>query len=198
MSLDANACWLAALPTAFTFAQARELGTPIRSLYALRDAGLIVALGRGLYSRADAEPADLTLLAAAVRAPRATLCLRSALVRHGLIDDIPMTYDLALPRGSRLPALKEPISWHKFAPETFDLGREVLPLVADISMGIYTAERCLVDAFRLRRLEGPELGNEALRRWLTRRGSEPARLLELAAHFPKAATPLRHSLEVLL
>lgn len=115
MSLDANACWLAAFPTAFTLAQARELGTPIRSLYALRDAGLIVALGRGLYSRADAEPADLTLLAAAVRAPRATLCLRSALVRHGLIDDIPMTYDLALPRGSRLPALKEPISWHKFA-----------------------------------------------------------------------------------
>ena len=126
------------------------------------------------------------------------MCLRSALVRHGFIDDIPMTYDLVLPRGSRLPALKEPISWHKFAPETFDLGREVLPLVADISMGIYTAERCLVDAFRLRRLEGPELGNEALRRWLTRRGSQPARLLELAAHFPKAATPLRHSLEVLL
>ena len=111
-----------------------------------------------------------------------------------------MTYDLALPRGSRLPALKEPISWHKFAPETFDLGREVLPLVADISMKICTAElctaeRCLVDAFRLRRLEGPELVNEALRRWLTRRGSEPARLLELAAHSPKAATrcatPLR-------
>ena len=156
---------------------------------------MIEALGRGLYSRADAEPADLTLLAAAVRAPRATLCLRSALVRHGLIDDIPMTNDLALPRGSRLPALKEPISWHKFAPETLDLGREVLPLVADISMKICTAERCLVDAFRLRRLEGPELGNEALRRWLTRRGSEPARLLELAAHFPKAATrcatPLR-------
>ena len=126
------------------------------------------------------------------------LCLRSALVRHGLIDDIPLTYDLALPRGSRLPALTEPISWHKFAPETFDLGREALPLAKDISMGIYTAERCLVDAFRLRRLEGPELGNEALRRRLTRRGSQPARLLELAAHLPKAATPLRHSLEVLL
>ena len=198
MSLAGNACWLAALPAAFTSSQARELGTPVRSLYALRDAGLIEALGRGLYSRADAEREDLTLLAAAVRAPRATLCLRSALVRHELIDDIPLTYDLALPRGSRLPALKEPISWHKFASETFDIGREALPLAEDIAIGIYTAERCLVDAFRLRRLEGPELGNEALRRWLTRRGSEPARLLELAAHFPKAATPLRHSLEVLL
>ena len=56
-----------------------------------------------------------------------------------------MTYDLALPRGSRLPALKEPISWHKFAPETFDLGREVLPLVADISMKICTAELCTAE-----------------------------------------------------
>ena len=44
-----------------------------------------------------------------------------------------------------LAVLKEPISWHRFAPETFDLGREVLPLVADISMGIHTAERCLVE-----------------------------------------------------
>ena len=136
--------------------------------------------------------------AAAIRAPRATLCLRSALARHGLIDDIPSTYDLALPRGTRLPALKEPISWHKFATATFDLGRDPLPLTGAISMGIYNAERSIVDAFRLRRLEGPELGNQALRRWLTRRGSQPARLLELAAHFPKATTPLRRSLEVLL
>ena len=198
MTPDADACWLAALPTAFTFSRARELGTPIRSLYALRDAGLIEALGRGLYFRADADRADLTLLAAAVRAPRATLCLRSALVRHGLIDDIPIMYDLALPRGTRLPVLKEPIGWHKFAPETFDLGREALLLAEDISIGIYNAERCIIDAFRLRRLEGPELGNEALRRWLTRRGSQPARLLELASHFPKATTPLRRSLQVLL
>jgi hypothetical protein len=190
--------WLAPLPAAFTFSQARKLGTPIRSLYALRDAGLIESLGRGLYSRADADLADPTLLPAAIRAPRATLCLRSALARHGLIDDIPSTYDLALPRGTRLPALNEPISWHRFATDTFDLGRETLLLTDEIAIGIYNAERCIVDAFRLRRLEGPELGNEALRRWLTRRGSQPARLLDLAAAFPKAATPLRHSLEVLL
>lgn len=198
MTPNDAARWLDPLPAAFTFSQARDLGTPIRSLYALRDAGLIERLGRGLYSRADADAPDLTLLAAATRAPRATLCLRSALARHGLTDDIPATYDLALPRGTRLPALAEPISWHQFAPETFDLGREPLPLTDETSLGIYTVERCIVDAFRLRRLEGPELGNEVLRRWLTRRGSQPARLLELANHFPRASTPLRHSLEVLL
>ncbi len=124
--------------------------------------------------------------------------MRSALARHGLIDDIPLTRDLALPRGTRLPALQEPITWHRFDAETFDLGRETVDLAEGISIGIYGAQRCLVDAFRLRRLEGPDLGNEALRRWLTRSGSQPARLLELAAHFPKASTPLRRSLEVLL
>jgi len=98
---------------------------------------------------------DLTLLAAATRAPRATLCLRSALARHGLIDDVPATYDLALPRGTRLPALAEPISWHQFVPETFDLGREPLPLTDEISLGVDTMERRIVDAFRLGRLEGP-------------------------------------------
>ncbi len=74
--------WLAPLPAAFTLTRARELGTPARALYALRDAGLIEALGRGLYARRR-DPADLTLLAAAIRAPRATMCLRSALARHG-------------------------------------------------------------------------------------------------------------------
>lgn len=186
------------LPAAFTFSQARRLGTTTRALYALRDTGAIEAIGRGLYARSDADTADLTLLAVALRAPRATLCLRSAMVRHELTDDIPAAYDLALPRGTRLPALDEPISWHRFAPETFDLGREPLPLAEGLAIGIFSPERCIVDAFRLRRLEGPELGNEALRRWLGRRGSHPARLLELAVHFPRAGTPLRRSLEVLL
>ncbi len=57
-----------------------------------------------------------------------------------------------------MPALQEPITWHRFAPETFDLGRETVGLGEGTSMGIYGAERCIVDAFRLRRLEGPEPG----------------------------------------
>ncbi|HEU4648426.1 MAG TPA: hypothetical protein VFS33_05160 [Gemmatimonadales bacterium] len=55
-----------------------------------------------------------------------------------------------------------------------------------------------MDAFRLRRLEGPELGNEVLRRWLNQPGSQPARLLELASSFPRAQRPLRAALEILL
>ena len=186
------------LPPAFTHSEARRLGYTDRALTALRRDGTVESIGRGLYARTDVGAADLTLTAVALRTPRATLCLRSALARHGLSDDIPARYDLALPRTARPPALDEPIAWHRFAPDTFDLGRELLSLTGELAIGFYDAPRCIVDAFRMRRTEGHELGNEALRRWLRRRGSQPAVLLELAAHFPKATTPLRQAMDVLL
>jgi hypothetical protein len=190
--------YLERLPATFTYAQARKLGLSDWTLYRLRDAHLIESLGRGLYERADRVDGDHDLLAIATRAPRATLCLRSALVRHGLIDDIPTAIDIALPRGTRTPAMDAPVSWHHFDAATFDLGREQLDLGAGRTIGLYSVERCIVDAFRLAGHEGPELGNEALRRWLRRRGSQPAALLELAAQLPRAETSLRRSLQILL
>jgi hypothetical protein len=193
-----RATWLAELPATFTWAQARELGLTNYALYQLRDEQLIDRLGRGLYARSDRPLGDDDLLTAALRAPRATICLRSALARHGLIDDIPARLDLALPDGARAPALELPITWHRFSRETFAVGRERLELPGGASTGLYGPERSIIDAFRLRRLEGPELGNEALKRWLTCRGSQPSTLLRLAEQFPRAAGPLRRTLEVLL
>src|SRR3954447_10349302 len=186
------------LPATFTYTQARELGLSDYTLYRLRDNHLIEPLGRGLYERTDLADGDQDLLAIVTRAPRATLCLRSALVRHGLIDDILAEIDIALPRGTRSPALDAPVSWHHFDAATFDLGREQIDLGAERAIGLYSAQRCIADAFRLTGQEGPELGNEALRRWLRRRGSSPAALLKLAAKLPRAEASLRRSLQILL
>ena len=186
------------LPATFTYTQARNLGLSDWSLYRLRDEHLIEPIGRGLYERTDLAGGDSDLQAIAARAPRATLCLRSALARHGLIDDIPAEIDIALPRGTRPPALDAPIRWHRFDPATFDLGRDILDLGAGQAIGLYNPERCIADAFRLAGSEGPELGNEALRRWLRRRGSSPAQLLKLAAQLPRAESSLRRSLQILL
>lgn len=35
-----------------------------------------------------------------------------------------------------------------------------------VCRGLYDAERCILDAFRLRHLEGEEMAFKALRRWL--------------------------------
>jgi hypothetical protein len=189
---------LSALPATFTYAQARGAGLSKHAFYSLREGGRIEPLARGLYRQADAEPADLDLLTIAIKAPLATLCLASALARHGLSDAIPAAPDIALPRGKRTPAIEAIVQWHHFEPSTFDLGRGQLTLDATTSIGLYDAPRSIIDAFRMRATEGHELGYEALRRWLRTPGSQPGQLIRLAHQFPKAETTLRTALAALL
>jgi hypothetical protein len=186
------------LPSTFTFTQARAAGLTKKSLYRLRDLGELEVVARGVYRRANAPASDLDLVELALRAPEATLCLSTALARHGLSDALITAPDVALPRRTRPPATSAPVQWHFFQPETFRLERGVLPLDEHVSIGLYSAERSIVDAFRLRGLEGHDVANEALRRWLRRPGAQPTRLLALAKRLPRATTPLRHALEVLL
>ena len=92
-----------------------------------------------------------------------------------------------------------PIRWHSFDRATFDLGRgEHRSLDTGLSIGLYSPERSIVDAFRLRHELGAEVANEALKRWLRGRGNHPAALLELARSFPKALPALRTTMEILL
>jgi hypothetical protein len=58
--------------------------------------------GRGTYVRRDAD-SDVELLGFAARAKDATVCPRSALSRHDLIDDI------AIPRGGEEPPFRAPV-----------------------------------------------------------------------------------------
>lgn len=186
------------LPSTFTLEQALALGWTKRAVYALRDRGELHVLGRGVYRRSDAELVDLDLMEVALRNSKATLCLTSALAKHGLTDAIPAAHELAVPRGTRPPAVSARVRWHHFDAATFELGREAFKLDAEFSIGLYSAERSIVDAFRMRAQEGHELANEALKRWLRRRGSQPAALLRMASLLPRSEAPLRHALEVLL
>lgn len=184
------------LPQTFRYSDARELMNE-RRFRDLLDQGLILQLNRGLYRKADAE-GDLDLIEIAGRRPMATLCLTSALARHDLTDAIPGAYDIALPRGSRPIGTQTPVEWHAFDRRTFDTGRETLQLDDHTSIGLYNAERSIIDAFRMRETGGYEAGNEALRRWIRRRGSQPGHLITMAAEFPKAHAAIRRSLEILL
>jgi predicted transcriptional regulator of viral defense system len=189
----------ASLPDTFTYGQARAAGRSNRRIYALRDAGEIEQLGRGLFRRASGALFDFGLdyIEALTRAPDATLCLISALAHHGLTDAIPDAYDLALPRGRRHPAVTAVVRWHSFDPDTFTLGREIATVGGTTTMHVYNAPRTIVDAYRMRATLGAEVAHEALRRWLRGRG-QPSDALGIARHFPAAMPALRHALEVLL
>lgn len=182
----------------FTYSEATSRGLSDRQLYALRDAGELVTLGRGLFRWADAPAADLDLIEMAERVPRATLCLETALARHDLIDTIPIATDVAIPRGANRPKLRASHRLHHFDRGTFDIGRNTIEVGARCPLGIYSAERSLIDMVRLRHDQGSDLAWEALRRWLTSRGSKPGQLVSMASQFKGAEAPLRAALEVLL
>jgi hypothetical protein len=52
------------------------------------------------------------------------------------------------------------------------------------SIGLYDAPRTIIDAFRLRHAIGPDIANEALRRWLPSEAS-PLTLCALPRSFPE-------------
>src|ERR1035437_8150950 len=123
----------------FTYGEAKRAGVGDKHLYRLRDTGAIAALGGGVYRWADAPPADFDLIEIAERVPRATMCLETALARHGLIDTIPAAIDIAVPRGNTRPVLKAPSRLHQFAAGTFDLGRQTVEVGARQPIGLYSA-----------------------------------------------------------
>jgi predicted transcriptional regulator of viral defense system len=188
------------LPITFRYQDAVRAGVSDRRLRSLLHTGDVERIARGLYRQtaASEDLADLDLVEIARRASRATLCLVTALARHGLTDQIPARIDIALPRGERARAVMAPVTWHRFAAATFDVGREEVSVGAGTRIGLYTPERCLIDMFRLRHQEGPDVALEALKAWLRRPGSQPGSLLKMAEPFPHAVAPMRATLEVLL
>jgi predicted transcriptional regulator of viral defense system len=185
-------------PATFTYAEAMAAGLTKHRLYAMRNAGLIEPIARGLYRHTQTEEAiDLDLIEIARRVPHATLSLTSALAHHQLTDAIPAAIDVALPRGAHRPAITARVAWHQFDRHTFDIGRDTIEVTGRTGIGIYSAERSIIDAFRLRHREGDELAYGALRRWLRRPGNSPGALHDMTRqHFPKTAKAVKQALEI--
>lgn len=166
----------------------------------LLDDGDYERIGPGVFLRAGSiDDTSAAWMAIAAKRPKATLCLLSALSIHDLTDEIPRRSDVAIPRGTQsLTIPTAPISWHHFDAATFEIGRIERPLPAGLTIGLYSAERTLIDLFRLRHTWGSDLAVGALKRWLRGRGHSPAALLTMARDFPKAQPALRNALEILL
>lgn len=183
--------------TAVTPSTAARDGLSRSGLYRAAREGRYERIARGVYLPADAAAADWDWMEAAIRRADATICLTSALAQHDLIDAIPAALDVAIPRGARIPATDAAIAWHSFDKATFELGRDEIPIPgADLMIGLYSPERSIADAFRLRGEIGYEIARDALKEWL-RRGGKPARLLEFAMKLPRARGPVLGALDAL-
>jgi predicted transcriptional regulator of viral defense system len=141
-----------------------KLGVHTDALYALRDGGRVIELGRGLYRLAEigeAEHPDLVEVAA--RAPNAVVCLISALSYHGITTQIPSSVNLAVPRGSyHRIKLSIPVTVYRFDPKTFKDGLET-HRIGGMPLKVYGIARTVVDCFKFRNKIGLDVALEALR-----------------------------------
>src|SRR5262245_15042258 len=103
-----------------------QMGIHRTQLDAMRDAGIIEQLSRGLYRLADATPlANPDVVTVARRVPRGVICLISALALHDLTTQIPHEVWLAIPRDSEPPRVDyPPIRVFRFANQAFAAGIE--------------------------------------------------------------------------
>ncbi|NLS94016.1 MAG: transcriptional regulator [Planctomycetaceae bacterium] len=150
--------------------QAIKAGVHPRTLYALRDAGVLECLSRGLYRLANSPPlANPDLVTVSLRAPEGVVCLISALAFHQLTTQIPHEVQIALPRGAEPPRIAYPPTrtfW--FTGKAFESGIKIHRLDGH-SVRVYSPEKTLADCFKYRNKIGLDTAVEAIRLYKERR-----------------------------
>lgn len=161
--------------------EALREGVHPRDLYALRDAGELERLSRGVYRLAELPPpANPDLVTLAARVPKAVIALISALDFHGLTTEIPHAVTIALPRGTARPRLDwPPLRVHWFSGTMFTSGIETHEQDG-MALRVYDAAKTVADCFRFRNRIGVQVGLEALKTGLGERTFTPAEVLRAA------------------
>jgi predicted transcriptional regulator of viral defense system len=151
--------------------QAIRYGIAPRTLYEMRDAGVILRESRGLYRLADTElNSNTDLIQVGLRIPKAVICLISALSFHNLTTQIPHQIYIALPVYAEKPRLEYPplrIFW--LSHKVYGTGIENHELDG-IPIKIYGREKTIADCFKFRNKIGLDVALEALREY--RKGGE--------------------------
>jgi predicted transcriptional regulator of viral defense system len=162
-------------------AEALRAGVHPRDLYALRDAGVIERISRGVYRLTDLPPlAEPDLFTVAARVPKAVIALVSALHYHGLTTEIPHEVSIALPQGTSRPRLDWPplrVTW--FSGAMFTSGIETHERDG-IRLRVYDPAKTVADCFRFRHRLGVDVALGALRTGLAERKLTPATVLRAA------------------
>lgn len=161
--------------------QALDLGIHRRTLYAMRDAGVLERLDRGLYRLANLPPlSEPDLVTVALKIPKCVLCLVSALHFHDITTQIPHAVSIALSRGTEPPRLEfPPIHTYWFSGDAFTAGIEE-HLIDKTPVQVYSVEKTLADCFKYRNKIGMDTVLEALTLYSEYRKPEPRKLIHFA------------------
>ncbi|MFN8427713.1 MAG: type IV toxin-antitoxin system AbiEi family antitoxin domain-containing protein [Anaerolineales bacterium] len=161
--------------------QAFEEGIQPHTLYQMRDSGLLVQEGRGLYRLASEQVwSDPDLAIVSLLVPKGVICLISALYFHQLTTQIPHEVYIALPKDSEKPRLKyPPTRFFWISPEPFKAGVEK-HLLDNVEVKVYNVAKTITDCFKFRNKIGMDVALEALREGLRQKKCTPNEILRFA------------------
>jgi predicted transcriptional regulator of viral defense system len=166
-----------------------KAGVTAATVSRMKQKGLIVQLGRGLYQLPDASTdANHSLAEAAKLVPKGVICLTSALAFYELTDAIPSRVWMAIgPKDRRPRADDPPLQFVRFGQKVLNAGiRE--HRIEGVRVRIYSPAKTVVDLFRYRRSAGKRyqkspglnLALEGLREALRQRKATAAEIARYA------------------
>ncbi|BBI17244.1 type IV toxin-antitoxin system AbiEi family antitoxin domain-containing protein [Neochlamydia sp. S13] len=162
-------------------AEAIHLDIHPRTLYQMRDEGLLEQLAKGVYRLTEipdfSEP-DLVLVSKKI--PQGIICLISALAYHEITTQIPHFVYVALPPKSRKSRLDyPPIRYFYYSEKAYSQGLETT-LIGGYPIKIYNIEKTLADCIKFRNKIGTGVVIEALKMYWQRKNTQIDRLYEYA------------------
>jgi len=165
---------------AMTTSETVDAGIHPRTLYQMRDAGIITQLARGLYCLNNEHSISSDIALVAAKYPKAIVCLISALSFHELTTQIPHSVSIALPKGTTTPRLEyPPITVYRFSDDTYSEGIEA-HTVDNVSVNIYSMEKTIADCFKFRNKLGMAIVLEALKLYKVRKDFSVTKLMKYA------------------
>lgn len=173
----------------------KAAGITAATISRMYEAGDVLRLGRGLYQLADAEfEAHHGLAEAAKRVPRGVICLVSALVFHGLTDQLPRHVWIAIGNRQWVPEAND----LRIVQFTDALMRDAVETVTieSVEVKVFGVAKTVADCFRHRRAVGLPVALEGLQEALRQRRATPAEI-SAAAKTGGVSTIVRPYLEAL-
>lgn len=160
--------------------------------------GIVVRFARGLYRANNAPVTEFHSFAAAgKRAPRAVICLLSALRFHEIGTQNPFEVWMAIGEKDRRPATDNPkLRIVRFSKESLDYGQSTY-YVEGVPIKIFSVAKSVADCFKYRNKIGLDVAIEALRDCIANRRASPADLWH-AAKVCRVANVIKPYIEALI
>jgi predicted transcriptional regulator of viral defense system len=180
--------------------RARDLdavGIPRAYLTRLCSRGVLERIDRGLYRLREGSVNELSTLAeVSKRAPRAIICLLSALQVHAMTSEVPHAVWVLIDRHARSPKFSSPrLEIVRASGPALEHGVETRT-VDGVEIRITTPAKTVADCFRFRRHVGVDVAIAALGDYLRKRKGSVDELVA-AAHADRVLAFMRPYVEVM-